>query len=75
MSTLSSTLVEAERRVSLLKIIKIRMKSHMTDASLLYICSIKQHKETLSEGGLMKFSIVLLVVVLGRDHAQIAIFF
>ena len=38
----------------------------MTDASLLYICSIKQHKRTLSEGGLMKFSIVLLVLVLGK---------
>ena len=24
----------------------------MTDASLLYICLIKQHKETLSEGGI-----------------------
>ena len=38
----------------------------MTDASLLYICLIKQHKETLSEGGLMKFSIVLLVLVSGK---------
>ena len=47
------------------------MKSHMTDASLLYICLIKQHKETLSEGGLMKFSIVLLVLVSGKFSCNI----
>ena len=49
-STLPSTSVEAERRFSLLKIIKTRLKSHMTDDSLLYICLIKQHRDTLSDG-------------------------
>ena len=43
----------------------------MTDASLLYICLIKQHKETLSEGGLMKFFIVLLVLVSGKFSCNI----